>query len=182
MAHGTERRTFAPDQAEGGRAGAAGAAPAPPPAPALRPLFVARVEVGSAVELGAGGGGRRRLVPITGGTFAGDRLEGTVLPGGADWQFVRDADGVAEIEARYALRTRDGAAIVVTSSGYRHGPPDVLAALAAGRRVDPAGYYFRTRLTFATGDAGYAWLTRAVAVATGARRPDAVELAAFEVL
>jgi hypothetical protein len=70
------------------------------------------------------------------GSFAGERLSGRVLPGGADWQVIR-ADGVADLDARYALETTDGALIYVRNRGYRHGPPEVLRALAEGREVDP---------------------------------------------
>ena len=52
-------------------------------------------------------------------------------------------DGVAELEARYALRTDDGALIYVRNLGLRHGPPEVMAALTAGRAVEPGSYYFR---------------------------------------
>lgn len=89
---------------------------------------------------------------------------------------------MVEVEARYPLRTTDGGVITAISSGFRHGPPEVLAAIAAGETVDPALYYFRTRLLFEPGRADYAWLGRMVAVATAARRLSSVELEAYEVL
>ena len=134
----------------------------------------------AAQELGATPLGRRRIIPITGGRFDGERLAGRVLPGGADGQLVR-ADGVAELEARYTLETADGALIYVRNRGYRHGPAEVIEQLAAGREVDPASYYMRSTPLFETADARYAWLNRLVCVATGARRPAAVELEFFEV-
>ncbi len=136
--------------------------------------------MGSAQELGAAPLGRRRIIPITGGRFGGERLSGRVLAGGADWQVVR-ADGVAELDARYTLETADGALIYVRNRGYRHGPREVLERLSAGENVDPALYYMRTTPLFETGDGRYAWLNRIVAVARGARRPAAVELDVFEV-
>jgi hypothetical protein len=148
--------------------------------PVLTPLFTAEVALGAPIELGRDAKGVRRLIPILSGRFTGERMSGEILPGGADWQLVRD-DGVAEIEARYGFRTDDGALVSVTSSGFRHGPPQVLAAIAAGEQVDPASYYFRTRLTFAPGRDDYAWLGRMVALAAAARRQAAVEIAAFEV-
>ena len=58
-------------------------------------------------------------------------------PGGsADWLLVR-ADGVLELDFRATLRTDDGALIAMRSFGLRHGPPDVIAALGRGERVDP---------------------------------------------
>ena len=147
----------------------------------LQALFKADIELAPAQELGAGPLGRRRIIAITGGRFIGGRLSGRVLPGGADWQVIR-ADGVAELDARYTLETADGALVYVRNRGYRHGPVDVLKRLAAGENVDPAQYYMRTTPLFETGDQRYAWLNRIVCVATGARRPAAVELEVFEVI
>ena len=147
----------------------------------LQALFKADIELAPAQELGAGPLGRRRIIAIAGGRFVGERLSGRVLPGGADWQVIR-ADGVAELDARYTLETADGALVYVRNRGYRHGPEAVLGRLAAGENVDPAQYYMRTTPLFETGDPRYAWLNRIVCVATGARRPAAVELEVFEVL
>jgi hypothetical protein len=131
-------------------------------------------------ELGDTPQGRRRIIGITGGRFAGERLSGRVLPGGADWQLIR-ADGVADLDARYTLETHDSALIYVRNRGYRHGSPEILRRLSSGEIVDPSLYYMRTTPRFETGDARYAWLNRIVCVATGARRPAAVELDVYEV-
>lgn len=147
----------------------------------LQALFKADIELAPAQELGVGPLGRRRIIAITGGKFAGERLSGRVLPGGADWQVLR-ADGVAELDARYTLETADGALIYVRNHGFRHGPAEVLKRLAAGENIDPAQYYMRTTPLFETGDERYAWLNRIVCVASGARRPTAVELEVFQVL
>ena len=147
----------------------------------LRPLFRAEITLAAPQELGATPLGRRRVIPITGGSFRGERLSGRVLPGGADWQVIR-ADGVADLDARYTLQTGDGALIYVRNKGYRHGPDEVMKRLAAGEAVDPTLYYMRTTPWFETGDARYAWLNRIVCVGTGARRAAAVELEVFEVL
>lgn len=114
---------------------------------ALDFAFGLRVRVAPALELGETQGGRRRIVPITGGSVAGPKLSGRVLSGGADWQIIR-ADGTAELEARYTLEAADGALISVLNRGLRHGPPDVIAKLAAGEPVDPAAYYFRCTPVF----------------------------------
>jgi hypothetical protein len=155
----------------------------------LQPLLRAEITLAPAQELGQapdgritpGPLGRRRVIPITGGTFRGDKLSGRVLAGGADWQLIR-ADGVAELDARYTLETSDQALIYVRNFGYRHGPPEILQRLAAGEPVDPALYYMRTTPLFETSAARYQWLNRTICVATGARRASAVELEVFEVL
>ena len=51
----------------------------------LAPLFSAEITLAPPRELGVSPLGRRRIIEITGGTFAGARLAGRVLPGGADW-------------------------------------------------------------------------------------------------
>ena len=64
----------------------------------------------------------------------------------------------------------------------RHGPPDVLAALARGEPVDPSRYYFRTVLRFEAADPSVDWLNRIIAIARGVRDRNAVRLDVFEVL
>ena len=103
------------------------------------------------------------------------------IPGGADWQIVRN-DGVAELEARYTLETDDGALIYVRNHALRHGPAEAMAALAAGRSVDPSSYYFRGATFFETGAARYAWLTKHIIVCTGEREPAGVKLRFYQVL
>jgi hypothetical protein len=148
---------------------------------AFRPLFDAHVEVAEIRSLGRTPLGERRVVSIVGGSFRGERLGGRVLPGGADWQTIGE-DGAARLDARYTLETDGGALVQVHSQGLRHGPPEVLARLAAGEPVDPGLYYFRTVLRFETGSPALDWLNRVIAVARGARRPWVVELAAFELM
>ena len=113
-----------------------------PVTPTLERLFRAVVEIATPLSVGMTPRGERRIIPITGGRFEGDKLAGDVLPGGADWQLVR-SDGTAVLEARYTLRTQDGALISVRNRGVRSGPPGVLARLARGETVGPASYYFR---------------------------------------
>jgi len=149
--------------------------------PELRPLYRAEILLAAAQELGDTPLGRRRIIPITGGTFKGARLAGRILPGGADWQVIRP-DGVAALDARYTMETGDGALIYVENLGYRHGPAEVLKRLAAGESVDPSLYYMRTTPRFETSDKRYDWLNRIVCIASGARRAAAVELDVFEVL
>jgi uncharacterized protein DUF3237 len=151
-----------------------------PVTPKLERLFNAVVEIDAPISVGTTPLGERRIIPITGGHFEGERLSGEVLPGGADWQLVR-ADGSALLEARYTLRTRDGALVYVCNRGVRSGSPEVLARLRAGEPVDPASYYFRTTPTFEAGAPRYAWLNDLVAVCSAARAPHAVILDFFAV-
>jgi hypothetical protein len=146
-----------------------------PVTPRLERLCRATVEIAAPLVVGDTPLGLRRVIPITGGRVEGPRLQGVVLPGGADWQIVR-GDGGAALEARYTVRTNDGALIYVRNVGVRCGPPEVLARLARGEPVDPAAYYFRTTPRFETGAPGYGWLNDLVTVGSAVRRPEAVIL------
>ena len=92
------------------------------------------------------------------------------------------ADRTAELDARYAIETHDGALIDVRNFGYRHGPQDVIERLARGEEVDPALYYMRTHPQFETGDPRYQWLNRIICVGTGIRHRDHVRNSIAEVL
>ncbi len=139
------------------------------------------VEVGPIVSLGPGPLGERRVIEITGGSFEGPQMRGVVLGGGADWQIVR-GDGVIDLDARYALKEERGGVIRVVSQGYRHGPPEVLAALGRGEDVDASKYFFRSIMRFETGAPELAWLNKVIAVASAERRARRVELTAYKLL
>jgi Protein of unknown function (DUF3237) len=144
------------------------------------PIFAIHAELADIRQFGTTPYGERRVVDILGGRVTGPRLNGRILPG-ADWQIVRP-DGVTDVRARYAIEADSGARILVTSDGLRHGPAEVLAALAGGEPVDPARYYFRTVMRFETADLAFAWLNRILALASGARERFAVRLDVYEVV
>ncbi|GIJ49935.1 UPF0311 protein [Virgisporangium aliadipatigenens] len=146
--------------------------------PGLEPLATVTVRLDPILDLGATQWGNRRVVPIVGGAFTGERFSGEVLPGGADWQVVH-ADGSITVDTRYTLRTHDGALVYLQTTGYRTGSPEVLARLGAGEAVDPAEYYFRLFCRFETGAARYTWLNTSVVVAAAARRATEVVYNAY---
>ena len=150
-------------------------------APQLEFVCDAHVTVDPPLDLGDVAKGGRRVVPITGGAFTGPQFRASVVPGGADWQVLRD-DGVAELEARYMLRTDDGALISVRNHGLRHGPADIMASLAAGQPVEPASYYFRGATFFETGAEHYSWLTKHIIVCTGHRESARVNLRFYKLV
>jgi hypothetical protein len=149
--------------------------------PGLELLFEVRATLAAPILVGEVPEGTRRVVPVSGGTFEGMRLRGTVLPGGADWQYLR-ADGVLVVEAQYLLRTDDGVVIQVNNRGLRHGPEETMRRLAAGEPVDPAEYYFRATPRLSAPAGPYEWLNRRVFLCSGARLADAVVLRFYEVL
>ena len=146
-----------------------------------KPLFVLRLDVLPLQVVGQTPGAFRRIGVVPGGTFEGERLSGTVLEGGADWQDVR-RDGSLTLNVRLVLRTADGALIGMTYRGLRRGPAEVFARLERGEAVDPAEYYFRIACFFETAAERYAWLNGILAVGVGERLPAGPVYSVFEVL
>ena len=150
-------------------------------APELRFAFEIEVGVSTPLDLGQTQAGHRRVIPIAGGVVSGPRLQGRILPVGADWQILRP-DGTADLDARYTIQTDDGALIYVMNRGVRHGPAEVLDRLNRGESVDPASYYFRSAASFETSAPQHMWLTRAIVVGVGERFPDKVVIHFWELL
>jgi hypothetical protein len=138
-----------------------------------------KVEVGKPVDFGQVAGQGRRFIPITGGTVSGE-YEGTIIPGGADWQTI-GPNGVIDLEARYGLLL-SGEAVEVRSSGLRSGTPEVLARLATGAILPGSDYYFRTVVRFYTSSQQLAHLNNLLAIAVGERLPTHVRLSLYRVL
>ena len=149
--------------------------------PKLEFAFEAVITLDSVQDLGITTYGKRRIIPITGGTFEGPNMKGTIVAGGADWQTVR-TDGTADLEARYTLKTDDNALIYIQNKGIRIGKPEVLARLAKGEKVNPSEYYMRTTATFEVAEGKYSWLTKSVVVATGMRNAKSVVIRFYKVL
>ncbi|KAL2855777.1 hypothetical protein BJX68DRAFT_264125 [Aspergillus pseudodeflectus] len=94
------------------------------------------------INIGAphGAGIIRSIANITGGTFKGPVLEGTVLPlGGADWATVIEGTHSMTLDARYTIKTTDDHYIFVQAHGlYRPGPgTDYAKGVAADPTMRP---------------------------------------------
>ena len=146
--------------------------------PLLEYLATIVVDVDTPQEIGATPSGRRRLIPIVGGTVSGPFISGRILPGGADFQSIR-SDTFTDIHARYVIATDEGETIYVENTGIRTGSADDIAALAQGLPVDPARIYFRSVPRFETAAPRLDWLNTRLFIGTGARYPDRVELNFF---
>jgi len=145
-----------------------------------RPLFVLRERVPPLLVVGQTPNAFRRIGIIQGGSFEGERLSGEVVSGN-DWQSVR-TDSCIKLDVRLALRTKDGALIVMTYQCLRAGPPDIIEKLDKGEAVDPGNYYFRMNPLFETSAPKYDWINRIIAVGTGHRFADGPLYSIFEVL
>jgi Protein of unknown function (DUF3237) len=157
------------------------------PTPALEHVFDLTVFVAAPIEAGQTFGlnsrGKRRIIPITGGTVTG-QVNGAVLPGGADFQLVV-SETSADLDARYLLRLDDadwaGAHVFVQNRALRRGSAEDIAKLVRGEPVDPAAIYFRCAPTFEVSHPALAWMTESLFIGTGARFPDRVEIRVFRV-
>jgi len=143
----------------------------PAPTAVVTPLqtefvYEAVVTIDPAVTVGPTPHGGRRYIPITGGTFAGPKIRGVILPGGADWQTDR-SDGVTDADALYSIRCDDGAVIIVRNQG-----------------VIAGGGYMRTALRFEAPAGPHAWLNQFqfVSSITGGPRPGTVIIRVFRLL
>ena len=96
--------------------------------------------------------GRRTVIPITGGTFEGPLLKGTIIPGGADWQLAKG--NRTELEAIYSIKTDDGVYIHIRNRGIINMGKD-----ANGQ----PSFYFKAAPQFeAPEDSPYAWLNNSL--------------------
>ena len=146
-----------------------------------RYAFTITARIAEVTTAGDVGHGVRRIIPITGGEVRGEKVNGRVLPFGADFQIIRPNE-LIDLEARYAFETDDGAVVYVENKGIRFGPVELLQKLKRGEPVDPNLIYFRTVPKFETGHEKYRWLMEHIFVASAARHADRVIIDVFMVL
>lgn len=138
------------------------------------------VDFAGMVNIGPTPAGLRRIAPVTGGAFAGERLNGEVLPGGNDWVINR-ADGVMVIDVRLTLQTDDGAMIYLSYQGRFLAAPDAMERFAKGAPLDPSEYSLAMVAKFECGDPRYDWLNNVIAVGTGERTQTGPIYTIFEI-
>lgn len=150
--------------------------------PKFSPLFDISITVDPPHDFGVTPLGLRRIVPVTGGSFKGERLSGIVMPtAAADWILVRP-DGSMHLDVRLILKTDDDEMIYMNYHGIRHSSPEVAKRIANKELVDPSEYYFRSAPIFETGAKKYAWINNIISVAVGTRVPTEVRYNVFEIL
>ncbi|KAJ2988891.1 hypothetical protein NUW58_g3749 [Xylaria curta] len=69
------------------------------------------------IIVGNGGYGTRIFIPITGGSFSGPELQGSVLGVGGDWGNYDATGTVFSPDAKIVLQTDDGAQILISGRG-----------------------------------------------------------------
>ena len=151
------------------------------PAPALQHVLDLTVYVAVPIEAGTVFGlnsrGKRRIIPITGGSVTG-QVNGKVLPGGADFQIVV-SETTTDLDARYMIELDNGEHIFVQNHALRRGSASDIAKLVRGEPVAPEAIYFRCVPTFEVSSPALEWLTQSIFVGTGARFPDRVQISIF---
>lgn len=147
--------------------------------PQLTFLCMVSLETTLPLAIGQNPHGNRQIVPVSGGSFAGPHLKGTVLPGG-DWVLER-LDGVKELDGRVTWKTEDGALMYVTYRGYRAKISEALPRWMAGEQPSPLEYYHMVTLHFETSAAQYAWLQQAVVIGSGSLTQGGVSYYVFAV-
>ncbi|HET9863495.1 MAG TPA: DUF3237 domain-containing protein [Steroidobacteraceae bacterium] len=129
---------------------ALGTTPPPAATPRVQFAFEERVTLSPTVEIGETALGQRRYIPITGGSVAGPKLNGEVVPGGFDFQLTYTGSECTQLAADYFLKADDGTLIHVFNEG--------LACPKSGPAL------FRPRLEAPRGK--HEWMTHATFVAT----------------
>ena len=135
------------------------------PAPELEFALQLKVTLGETYSCGETQHGRRTVIPITGGTFEGPALKGTIISGGADYQLANSA-GRTEVEAIYSIKTDDGVYIHVRNRGIiamsQPTSSDGEGGAGQNKPVQPS-FYFRCAPQFeAPADSRYAWLNNSL--------------------
>jgi Protein of unknown function (DUF3237) len=144
------------------------------PDPRLTRIYHLEATVAQPLDVGDTPQGHRRIVALTGGTFAGPQLNGQLIPGAsADWQIVLP-DNTTLGDIRYTLRTESGDLLYVRSRSIRHGSAEVLARLAGGDDVDAGEYTFRTSTHIETASTEFDWLNKGIFISVGGRQTGAV--------
>ena len=125
----------------------------PKETPELEFALQLKVTLGQAFSIENTQHGRRTVIPITGGTFEGPGIKGTIVNGGADYQLA-NAQGRTELEAIYCIKTDDGVYIHVRNRG--------IIANSKDANGNPS-FYFRCAPTFeAPADSKYGWLNNSL--------------------
>ena len=124
--------------------------------PELEFALQLKVTLGDAYNCGETQHGLRTIIPITGGTFEGPHIKGTIINGGADYQLANKALNRTELEAIYSIKTDDGVYIHVRNRGIIWNGKDA--------NGNPS-FYFKAAPQFeAPADSKYAWLNNALFV------------------
>jgi Protein of unknown function (DUF3237) len=123
-----------------------------------------------AVSIGPGPFGERTIYEVLSGEVTGERINGTMGTGGADW-ILAGPDGFGRLDVRATMHTNDGANIYVQYFGVIEYTEAALAAVDGSRSSDFDEHYFRITPRLETGDERYSWVNQTIFVADGRIHP-----------
>jgi Protein of unknown function (DUF3237) len=129
-------------------------------------LYSIHLDTAAPVMVPGGPLGTRILAQVTGGTFEGPRMKGTVSGPAGDWVTV-GSGGVMSLDVRLCLLTDDGAAIYCSYRGLLANVDGVMRAKGAP--------------LFETGDERYAWLNTVQAIGLGTAGAGGVDYEVYAV-
>ena len=152
------------------------------PAPQLEHVCDLAVTISAPIEVGLTPAGLRRMIPITGGTVTGPRLNGKVMAGGADFQLILNGGTQAHLDARYVMELDDGSRVFVQNTALRVASLENSQRIMHGQPVDPSAVYFRCQPKMEATAPQWAWLSESQFIGTGRRAPDGVFLSFYRVL
>ena len=142
-------------------------------APKLEFVCELKVTIDQPINLGKTSEGERVVIPITGGIFEGPKLKGTVLKGGADYQYVNSDGTRTQLDAQYTIKTDDDILIKVRNKGliYTH------------EHNNPSEVYFRAAPKFeAPINSKYSWLNNAIFICKPVGKEDYISIQVWKVL
>jgi hypothetical protein len=152
------------------------------PPPTLEHLCDLAVTIAAPVEVGQTPAGLRRMIPITGGTVTGPRLNGKVMAGGADFQLILNGGTQAHLDARYVIELDDGSRVFVQNTALRVTSLENSQRIMNGQPVNPDEVYFRCQPKLEATTPEWAWLSESQFIGMGRRAPDGVFLSFYRVL
>jgi hypothetical protein len=152
------------------------------PPPSLEHLCDLAVTIAAPVEVGQTPAGLRRMIPITGGTVTGPRVNGKVLAGGADFQLILGGGTQAHLDARYVIELGDGSRVFVQNTALRVASLENSQRIMNGQPVNPDEVYFRCQPKLEATSPQWAWLSESQFIGVGRRAPDGVFMSFYRVL
>lgn len=151
------------------------------PPPSLEHLCDLAVTIAAPVEVGQTPAGLRRMIPITGGTVTGARVNGKVLAGGADFQLILGGGTQAHLDARYVIELDDGSRVFVQNTALRVASLENSQRIMNGQPVNPDEVYFRCQPKLEATTPEWAWLSESQFIGVGRRAPDGVFMSFYRV-
>ncbi|KQR53608.1 hypothetical protein ASF88_01730 [Leifsonia sp. Leaf336] len=160
--------------------------PAPLMEPAFEYCFELRCQVDEALPLGGQMPGEGlHFARVSGGSFDGPRLRGTILDSGGDWWQGKGL--TVRLDARYVIQadlpeTGARAGVEVVNRGIWRTDAATFERMLAGDHVREEDLYYRTAFQFRTDHPDLQWLVESQFVGYARAEPGLVVIRVFRLL